>query len=109
MGEFGIGQSPSRFEDARLLAGGGCFVEDFSLPQQAHAYVLRSPHAHAVLRGIDLAAAQGAPGVLGVFTWDDLARDGLGTTAPSLPRKRPDGSPMFARPHAGLARGRVRY
>lgn len=109
MGEFGIGQSPSRFEDARLLSGKGRYIDDINLPHQAYAYVLRSPHAHAKVLRIDLDAAKAAPGVLGVFTFDDLARDKLGTTAPTLQRKRPDGSPMFARPHPGLAQGRVRY
>jgi aerobic carbon-monoxide dehydrogenase large subunit len=109
MGEFGIGQSVSRFEDPRLLRGAGRYVNDVSLPHQAYAYVLRSPYAHAVLGKIDTAAAQAAPGVLGVFTEADVAADQLGTTKVALPRKRPDGSPLFARPHPGLARGRVRY
>src|SRR4249920_496681 len=109
MGEFGIGQAVPRFEDPRLVRGQGRFVNDVNLPGQAHAYVLRSPHAHARIRSIDTASAAAAPGVLGVFTGDDVAADGLGTTVMSLKRKRPDGSPMFAPPHLGLARGRVRY
>jgi carbon-monoxide dehydrogenase large subunit len=109
MGEFGIGQSVPRFEDPRLLRGQGRFVNDVSLPGQAHMIVLRSPHAAARIRSIDVAAAAGAPGVLAVLTGDDLAADGLGTTAVSLKRQRADGTPMFARSHPGLARGRVRY
>ena len=108
-GEFGIGQSVSRFEDPRLLRGAGRFVNDVSLPRQAYAYLLRSPYAHAKILKLDTAAAKAAPGVLGVFTEADIAADGLGTTKVALPRKRPDGSPMFARSHPGLARGRVRY
>jgi aerobic carbon-monoxide dehydrogenase large subunit len=109
MGEFGIGQSVSRFEDPRLLRGGGRYIDDFNLPGQAYAYILRSPHAHAKLGKIDLAAAQAMPGVLGVFTQADLAADKLGVTSVNIPRKRPDGSPLFARPHPGLAKDRVRF
>ncbi len=109
MGEFGIGQPVTRFEDPRLLRGQGRFVNDFNLPGQAYAYVLRSPHAHAHIRSIDTAAAAAASGVLAVYTGDDLTADGLGTPTMSLKRKRPDGSPMFAPPHPGLVRGRVRY
>ncbi len=109
MGEFGIGQPVARFEDPRLLRGQGRFVNDVNLAGQAYAYVLRSPHAHARIRSIDTAAAAAAPGVLAVYTGDDLAADGLGTTSMALKRQRPDGSPMFAPPHPGLARGRVRF
>ncbi len=109
MGEYGIGQSVSRFEDPRLLRGAGRYVNDVSLPRQAYAYVLRSPHAHAKIVKLDTSAAKAAPGVLGVFTEADIAADGLGTTKVALPRKRPDGSPLFSRPHPGLARGRVRF
>jgi carbon-monoxide dehydrogenase large subunit len=70
---------------------------------------VRSMHAHARIRGIDVEAARKAPGVVAVFTGADLARDGLGTMQMTLKRKRPDGSPMFAPPHRGLAQDRVRY
>src|SRR5215469_2476052 len=109
MGEFGIGQPLSRFEDRRLLTGGGRYVGDVNLPDQAHAYIVRSPHAHARIDRLDTAVAARMPGVLAVFTAADLAADGLGSNAPSLPRKRPDGSPMFWRAHPGLVQGRVRY
>jgi carbon-monoxide dehydrogenase large subunit len=109
MGQFGIGQSVARFEDPRLLRGEGRFVEDVNLPGQAYMYVLRSPHAHARIRSIDTAAALATPGVIAVFTGADLARDNLGTMEMTLKRKRPDGSPMFARPHTGLSRDRGRY
>jgi carbon-monoxide dehydrogenase large subunit len=109
MGEFGIGQPLSRFEDKRLLRGAGRFIDDVALPRQGYAYILRSPHAHARIVRLDLAAATAAPGVLGIFTEADLAADGLGANAPTLPRKRPDGSPMFWRAHPGLAKERVRY
>ncbi|HVO16939.1 MAG TPA: xanthine dehydrogenase family protein molybdopterin-binding subunit [Alphaproteobacteria bacterium] len=109
MGEFGIGQPVSRFEDPKLVQGQGSFVNDIKLPGQAHAVLLRSPHAHARIASIDLAAARALPGVLGIFTVADLLADGLGVTAMTIKRQRPDGTPMFARPHRGLAEGRVRY
>lgn len=109
MMKFGIGQPVSRFEDPRLLRGFGRYQDDFSLPGQAYAVFVRSPHAHAAIRAIDTAAAMAGPGVLAVLTGEDVARDGLGTMAMRLQRKRPDGSPMFAPPHPGLARGRVRH
>jgi carbon-monoxide dehydrogenase large subunit len=109
MDNYGIGQSVSRFEDPRLLRGKGRFVDDENLPGQAHAFLLRSPYAHAIVRSMDCTAARAAPGVVGVYTGEDLARDGMGTMKVTLPRKRPDGSPIFARPHLGLSTGQVKY
>ena len=108
-GRFGIGQPVTRFEDPRLLRGEGRFIHDLQLERQAHLVFVRSPHAHARIVSIDTAAARAAPGVVGVFTVEDLERDGLGTTAPSIKRNRPDGSPMFWRAHPGLAKGKVRH
>jgi carbon-monoxide dehydrogenase large subunit len=108
MTKYGIGQPVSRFEDPRLLRGQGRYQDDVNLPGQAYAVFLRSPHAHARIRAIDTTAAV-APGVLAVYTGEDVARDGLGTMTMRLQRKRPDGSPMFARPHPGLVRDRVRH
>jgi len=107
MGQFGIGQPIKRFEDPRLVRGQGRFHDDVALPGQTHAIVVRSMHAHARIRGIDASAALKAPGVLAVFTGKDVA--GLGTMQMTLKRKRPDGSPMFAPPHRGLAQERTRY
>jgi aerobic carbon-monoxide dehydrogenase large subunit len=111
MGQFGIGQPVRRFEDKRLLCGNGRFQNDVNLPGQAYGFVLRSPHAHAAIRAMDLSAAQKAPGVLTVYTGEDLAAAGLGTMGVPFAnnRKRPDGSPMFWRAHLGLAQERVRY
>ena len=109
MGEFGIGQSVKRFEDVRLLKGGGRYQGDVNLPGQTHMVVVRSPHAHARIRGIDAKAALAAPGVVAVLTGRDLAQDKLGTMRMTLKRKRPDGSPMFTSPHLGLTPERVRY
>src|SRR5258706_6263860 len=107
--QFGIGQPVARFEDPRLLRGEGRYVNDLALPGQVHLVLLRSPHAHARIVSIDAAAALAAAGVLGVYTVADLERDGIGTTAPSFKRSRPDGSPMFWRAHPGLAKDKVRH
>jgi carbon-monoxide dehydrogenase large subunit len=109
MSKYGIGQPVARFEDPRLLRGEGLYLNDRVLPGQIHAVILRSPHAHARIAGIDTAAALAAPGVLAVYTGEDVARDGLGTIPMGVQRRRPDGSPMFAPPHPGLARERVRF
>jgi len=109
MGQFGIGQSVKRFEDVRLLRGEGRFLGDVNLPGQAQAVILRSPHAHARIVTIDATATRRAPGVLAVFTGADVARDGLGTMKMTLKRTRPDGSPMFAPAHRGLAAERARH
>jgi len=107
MTKFGIGQGIKRFEDPRLVRGEGRFQNDVNLPGQAHAVIVRSMHAHARIVSLDAAAALKAPGVVAVFTGTDVA--GLGTMRMTLKRKRPDGSPMFAPPHRGLTRDRVRY
>ena len=109
MGQFGIGQPVRRFEDKRLLSGYGRFQNDVNLPGQAYAVVLRSPHAHAKINRLDLAAALAASGVQLILTGDDLVKAGLGVMGVPFQRKRPDGSPMFARAHLGLAQGRVRF
>ena len=109
MGQFGIGQPVRRFEDRRFLRGEGRFQHDVNLPGQAYAVVLRSPHAHARIRALDTGPALAMPGVLAIYTGDDLAKAGLGTMGVPFQRKRPDGSPMFARAHLGLAQGRVRF
>jgi carbon-monoxide dehydrogenase large subunit len=109
MGQFGIGQPVTRLEDARLLRGQGRYINDVNLPGQAYLVYVRSPHAHATIDAIDSAAALAAPGVLGVYTSGDLVRDGLGTIPVTLKRNRPDGSPMFAKGHRGLAEARVRF
>ena len=109
MSKYGIGQPVARFEDPRLLRGRGHFQDDQNLAGQVYVVFVRSPHAHARLGAIDTAAAVSLPGVLAVFTGEEVAADGLGTMAMRLQRKRPDGSPMFQRPHPGLARGKVRH
>jgi len=113
----GIGKSLPRREDARLLTGRGRYAADFSLPDQVHAYVVRSPHAHAKIDGIDVAAAIGDPGVFAILTGTDAAADGLHpilhspvpTNPHEVPLKSRDGSDFFLAPHPVLALDQVRY
>src|SRR5436305_11045610 len=73
MGEFALGQPVPRFEDPRLLRGGGRYVDDMVLPRMVYGHVLRSPYAHAKIRAIDTSAAKTAPGVLLVLAGEDWA------------------------------------
>ncbi len=67
-----VGQSVRRFEDHRLLTGQGSYVDDMKLPGLLNAVVLRSLHAHANIRSIDVSAASRVPGVVAVFTAADI-------------------------------------
>jgi carbon-monoxide dehydrogenase large subunit len=107
--KFAMGQSVRRLEDPRLVQGLGRYSDDVTLPRQAHAAVVRSPHAHARIRGIAGADALRVPGVLAVLTGADLAADGIGNLPSDGSRKRPDGSPTFPTPRSALARERVRH
>src|SRR5215470_12163437 len=73
----GFGQPVLRKEDARLLVGGGCYSDDVNLPGQAYACFVRSPHAHAEIRRIDVAAALATPGVIAALTGGDAVADGM--------------------------------
>ena len=103
MGMFALGQSVPRTEDPRLLTGRGRYTDDFNVLRQSYGYVLRSPHAHAKIRGIDIRAAQQMPGVLAVLTGKDWAAENYGAMSPVMPRKRRDGSPMYIPVRPALA------
>jgi len=107
--KFGLGQGQAvpRTEDPRLLTGRGRYTDDFVLPRLAHAYVVRSPHAHARIRSIDIRAAQQTLGVLAVLTGEDWAGEKFGAPRPVIPRQRRDGSPMFVPPRPALAKDRA--
>ena len=113
----GVGRSVRRKEDPRLLSGQGRFSDDWNLPGQAHAHVVRSPHAHARVARIDARAALAAPGVLAVLTGADAAADGLAPIphqpVPTNPNEYPlggrEGSPVFIAPHPVLAADVARF
>src|SRR6516162_1527875 len=109
MKQFGIGQPVRRVEDQRFITGRGNYLDDINRPRQTYAYMLRSPHAHARIRGIDTTAALAVSGVLGVFTGGDLALDGLGTIPCLSAVTSGDGSPSVLPPHPAIARDRVRH
>jgi carbon-monoxide dehydrogenase large subunit len=107
--KFGIGQPVRRYEDVRLLTGRGHYQDDVVQPRQSYCVFIRSPHAHAKILGIDTAAAKAAPGVVAIYTGADYAADGLGMPKANMPRKKRDGSPMFAPQRPALVVDRVRY
>jgi carbon-monoxide dehydrogenase large subunit len=109
MGEFALGQPVSRFEDARLLRGGGRYIDDMVLPRMAYAHVLRSPHAHARIRAIDVSRAKAAPGVLIVLTGADWEASGWGDLPVPTGMKRRDGGPSYLPRYPGLVKDRVRW
>jgi aerobic carbon-monoxide dehydrogenase large subunit len=109
MGEFALGQPVPRFEDPRLLRGGGRYVDDMVLPRMVYGHVLRSPHAHALIRGIDTAAAKAAPGVLAVLTGADWQASGWGDLPSAAGNRRRDGSPAYRPRFPALVKDRVRW
>ena len=109
MGVTAIGASVKRTEDIRFITGKGRYVDDVNRPGQAFAYFLRSPHAHATIDKIDVSAALKAPGVVAIFTGDDIAADKVGGLICGWMIHSKDGSPMKAGAHPVLAQGKVRY
>ena len=111
----GFGKPVLRKEDARLLVGEGCYSDDVNLPGQAYACFVRSPHAHARIRGIDTAAALATPGVIAVLTGEDAVADGVKPVThspmPGNPHEemvRPD-DVSFVAPHPPMPADRVRF
>src|SRR5215471_3313088 len=102
-----IGPAVRRKEDQRFLTGGGQFTDDVTLPRQTYAYFLRSPHAHAKIRGIDTTAAKKAPGVVAIFTGADMT--GVNGLPCGWLITGTDGKPMNEPPHPVLAQGKARY
>jgi carbon-monoxide dehydrogenase large subunit len=109
MTKFGVGQGVPRWEDPRLLRGGGRYSDDLNRPGQAHGIVVRSPHAHAIIRSIDTSAAEALPGILSVYTGADIAAAGYGSVPCLVQRERTDGTPMFTPPNLPLRQDRARY
>ncbi len=107
--KFGVGQPVRRKEDDTLVRGKGKYTDDFSLPNQAYAYIVRSPHAHGVIKNIDTSAARTMPGVLGVWTGKDLAAAGYAPFSCGLPMKNRDGSPLLQTNRPALVTDKVRF
>lgn len=109
MGQFGMGQPVRRVEDQRFITGQGRYTDDISLPNQAYALVLRSPYAHATIKGIDATDALALPGALAVLTAADVKAAGLKPLMTPIKLKNRDGSPMVVVPRLLLAEDTVRY
>jgi len=103
-----IGESLKRKEDVRFLTGAGNYTDDVDQANQKYAVFVRSPHAHARVKGVDTAAAAAMPGVAGVFTGKDIEGKMGGLPCGWL-ISNPDGTPMKEPPHPILAIGKVRY
>jgi carbon-monoxide dehydrogenase large subunit len=105
--KFGVGQPVRRKEDDTLVRGKGRYTDDFQLPGQAHAWIVRSAHAHGLIRGIDTSTARTMPGVLGVWTGTDLTDYEPYTCG--LPLKNRDGSPLYQSNRLPLMTDKVRF
>ena len=110
----GIGRPVRRAEDRRLITGRGCYSDDVTLPRQAYAAFVRSPHAHALIQRIDVRDAQAMPGVLAVLTGAEAAELAgiphrpVPTNPHEVPLRSRDGSAFFVAPHPPLPADRVR-
>ena len=96
MATNGIGASVRRKEDHRFITGAGHYTDDIDRPGQAYAYFVRSPHAHARIKGVDKSRAEAAPGVVAVLDGDDVKAAGWGTLICGWMVKSRDGSDMKA-------------
>jgi len=104
---FRIGDSVPRTEDPLLLSGKGRYTDDVNEPGQAYAWMVRSQHAHGVLKDVSIETAKHMPGVLAIYTAADLAAYGPHKCA--LDFKMRDGTPMKRPVRKSLASGKVRY
>ncbi|MGH6903742.1 MAG: xanthine dehydrogenase family protein molybdopterin-binding subunit, partial [Geminicoccaceae bacterium] len=109
MATNGIGASVRRKEDYRFITGRGNYTDDIDRPGQAYAYFVRSPHAHARIKGIDKGQALAAPGVLAVLDGGDVKAAGWGGLICGWMVKSRDGSDMKVGPHPILAQDKARY
>ena len=106
---FGASRTQKRLEDDRLLLGKGLYSDDRRFDDEAALVVVRSPHAHARIKSVDLAAVRAAPGVIAAWTLAELAADGVKHIPVPPLFKRADGQPMSAPPRTPLAGERALY
>ncbi len=100
--KFGAGQSVKRVEDARLLKGEGQYTDDLQRENMAYGVTLRSPYGHAEIVSLDVTAARALPGVLAVYTHEDIAEYG------PIPCLVPLSGPVHT-PRLMLVKDRVRF
>ena len=104
-----IGQGVKRREDYRFLTGSGNYTDDVDLPHQSYATFVRSPHAHAKIKGINKNRALKAPGVIAIYTGEDIAAAKINGLPCGWLITGSDGQPMKEPPHPVLAQGKARY
>lgn len=104
-----IGESVRRKEDYRFLTGAGQYTDDVQIAGMTYAYFVRSPHAHALIKGIDKSAALAAPGVIAIYDGADVADAKIGGLPCGWLITSTDGTPMKEPAHPILANGKVRY
>src|ERR1700692_1801757 len=109
MRDYSLGQPIGRFEDARLVRGGGRYVDDLQVPGTVYGEVLRSPHAQARIVSIDVSKARAAAGVLAVLTGADWQASGFGDLPVAGGMKLRDVSPMSRQKYPALVKDRVRW
>ncbi len=107
--KFAIGQPVPRSEDPKLLRGRGQYTDDVNLAGQAHAWILRSPHAHGTIRKLDVVAARAMPGVLAVWTAKELEPFDYGTIKCQPVGTNRDGTPMRLPARPALSGDKVRF
>lgn len=100
-----IGKSVKRVEDYRFITGRGTYTDDIVLPGMTHAWIVRSPYAHARIKTIDVEAARSQPGVVAVFVGQDIVDDGVNP----IPTGWQIGADMKEPPHHTLAVDKVRH
>jgi len=109
MGMEGIGARVARKEDKRFITGKGRYTDDMVVPGMKQAHFVRSPHAHAKIKSIDISAAEKMPGVIGILNGNQLAEDAIGNIICGWMIHSKDGSPMNMGAWRPLAQDTVRY
>ena len=106
---IGVGASPKRKEDLRFVTGRGNYVADIKRPHMKFGIFVRSPHAHALIKSVDVSAALELPGVVAVYTGADMKADNVGGLPVGWGISGKDGNPMKEPPHPPIAHDKVRY
>ncbi len=109
MSATGIGAAVRRKEDFRFITGQGQYTDDVVRAGETRAVFVRSPHAHAKIKSIDVGAARKMPGVVAVLTGAELSQDKIGNLICGWMIHSKDGSPMKMAPHPAIASGKVNH
>jgi len=107
--KFAVGQPVPRIEDPKLIQGQGTYTDDVTLPGQVYAIMVRSRYAHGKIKKLDVSAARKMPGVLAVYTAEEINAGGYGPLKTVMPLKNRDGSMMKVPVRFALASEKVRF